>query len=254
MMQKTVLWCVAIWTAGAAMPAQAENNPISIGITADFFGKYVWRGQNLNDAAVFQPGVSASWAGLTGSVWGNLDLTDENDNRHEFTEYDFTLSYSAAVPGIDGVGFTVGAIQYVFPSVGNDTLEAFWGFSFDLPLAPSITVYHDVDEANGTYASFGLSHTIEKLFELSPDLPVGMTLSTAIGWGDDGFNEYYWGVDDSKFTDLTVKAAFPMTMWGWTVSPNVSYVHLISKTIRRADTYDTKSDYVFAGVNISKTF
>jgi len=38
----------------------------------------VWRGQNLVDDWVLQPGASVVYKNLTASVWENLDLTDEN--------------------------------------------------------------------------------------------------------------------------------------------------------------------------------
>jgi len=60
---------------GGAVFAEDEGE-IGFELTADFFNKYVWRGQNLVDDWVFQPGVSATYGGLTASFWGNLDLTD----------------------------------------------------------------------------------------------------------------------------------------------------------------------------------
>lgn len=236
--------------------AKAEDAAPSVGIdvSADFFGKYVWRGQNLNNSSVFQPGVGVTYGGLSGSVWGNMDMTNSNDNSGEFTEYDFTFDYSTAVPGVDGLGFSVGAIQYNFPSINNDTLELYWGFSMDVLLSPSVTVYHDVDEANGTYVSFGVGHTFEKVFELSPEMPVNLELGASVGWADSGFNEYYWGIDNSKMNDLTLSMALPFDVLGWTVSPSINYVTLLSDSVRATDAYAQKSDYVFAGVGLSRSF
>ncbi len=230
------------------------ESPIGIDVSADFYGKYVWRGQNLNDASVFQPAVGMTYGNLSGSVWGNLDMTGENDNSGEFTEYDFSLDYSAAVPGVEKLGFSIGAIQYNFPSIHNDTLEVYGGLNLDVLLSPSVTVYQDVDEANGTYVAFGVGHTFEKIVELSPEMPVNMELGASVGWGDSGYNEYYWGIDDSKMNDLTLSMALPFDMLGWTVSPSINYVTLLSDSVRQTDRYDTKSDYVFAGVGVSRSF
>ena len=65
----------------------AEDKP-KFALTADYFTKYIWRGQNLNDKSVFQPSVSVGLNGFTASVWGNLDLTGKNHNCSEFTEVD----------------------------------------------------------------------------------------------------------------------------------------------------------------------
>ena len=153
----------------------AEN--IEFGVTADYFGKYIWRGQNLSDDPVFQPGISASYGGFTGSVWGNIDTTSINAESGEFTEYDYSLDYSGDIA--DGVGFSVGVINYYFPSA-EDTTEIYWGFGLDVPLSPSVTVYHDVDEIKGTYVSFGLSHSVEKIGEIADGIPVGLDIGARI--------------------------------------------------------------------------
>jgi len=228
---------------------------VGIDVSADFFGKYVWRGQNLNDASVFQPGIGITYGGLTGSIWGSLDMTGENDNRYEFTEYDFSIEYSASLPGAEGVGFSVGAINYRFPSLTpTSTTEVYCGFNFELPLSPSVTVYRDVDQADGTYVSFGVGHSFEKAFQLSTDIPVGMEIGASVGWGDSKYNNFYWGVDNSKMNDLILSLSFPLKVNGWTISPSVNYVTLLSNDIRSTDVYDKKSDYVFAGVMLSRSF
>lgn len=232
------------------------DNTVGVDVSADFFGKYVWRGQNLNDAPVFQPGVGITYGGLTGSIWGSLDMTAENDNRYDFTEYDFAIDYSGSLPGVEGVGFSVGAIYYRFPSVTpSGTTEVYWGFSFDdLPLSPSVTVYHDIDEADGTYVSVGVGHSFERIFSLSPQMPVGMEIGASVGWADSNYNEYYWGLDKSKMNDLTVSVAFPFEVSGWSVAPSINYVTLLSDSLRETDAYDSKSDYVFAGISLSRSF
>jgi len=256
-LRKATAWVFSaamVFICGGLAVAEEAEKTLGIDVSADFFGKYVWRGQNLNNSSVFQPSVGVTYGGLTGSVWGNLDMTDSNDNKGEFTEYDFTLDYSAAVPGVEKLGFSIGAIQYNFPSVNNDTLEIYAGLSADVLLSPSLTVYQDVDEANGTYVAFGVGHTFEKIVELSPTMPVALELGASVGWGDSGFNEYYWGVDNSKMNDLTLSMALPTEMFGWTVSPSVNYVTLLSDRIRSTDAYAQKSDYVFAGLSVSKSF
>ena len=60
--------------------AAAEDSAIGVDVSADFYGKYIWRGQNLSDDPVFQPGVSITWGKLTAGFWGNMDLTNINGN------------------------------------------------------------------------------------------------------------------------------------------------------------------------------
>ncbi|GAG32135.1 unnamed protein product, partial [marine sediment metagenome] len=114
------------------------ESKVDFEITADFFSKYIWRGQNIADDPVFQSGFSASYRGLTAAIWGNLELTSINGNSGDFSELDYCLDYSGKVPGIKGVGYSIGAGYYTFPGTAiKDTTEVYAGLSFDLPLSPS---------------------------------------------------------------------------------------------------------------------
>ncbi len=233
----------------------ADEKAIGFEITADYFGKYIWRGQNISDDPVYQPGVSMTMGGLTAALWGNLETTKINNNSGEFTEYDWALDYSGDVPGVEGVGYSVGVINYYFPSL-EDTTEVYWGFAFDLPLSPSVTVYHDVDDIKGTYASFGLGHSIERIAEINSDTPIGMEIGASLGWGSASYNNGYWdsSVKSSRLNDLALSVSFPVDVGGWTVAPNLNYVTLVNNKIRQTDTFDKASDYFFAGISVSMSF
>lgn len=237
---------------GTIASAQDE---IAIDLTADYFGKYIWRGQNLVDDPVFQPGLSIGAGNVTVGIWGNLELTDFSDHRHEFTELDYSLDYSADFPGLEGVGYSVGLIYYDFPNTDvKDTTEAYGGLSFDLPLSPSVTFYHDLEEAEGTYVTCGIGYSIEQIGELGPDVPVAMEAGASLGWGSGSYNDYYWGTDQSKLNDIVFSASFPFDVGGWTITPSVNYVTLVSDDIRDTDAYGTDSDFFFAGIGASKRF
>lgn len=225
-------------------------------LTSDFYSKYVWRGQLLNDDPVFQPGITVGYKGFTFGAWGNADLTDYTGNSGEFTEWDYTLSYGGKFSPDSKLNYSVGVIHYQFPSSELDTTEVFWGLSYETFLNPSITVYHDIDEAGGgIYANFGISHTIEKALKLSESVSADLVLGASVGWGNDEYNEWYWGVDSARFNDLTLKASLPIALSnGWSVTPSFSYVMLIDGNIRDTDAYATNSDYFIAGVSIGKSF
>ncbi len=111
-------------------------------VTADFFSKYILRGQNLDDDPVFQSGISASYKGLTAAIWGNLETTNINGNSGDFSELDYSLDYSGVLPGMERIGYSVGVIYYDFPgTTTKDTTELYWGLNFDLPLSPSIMYF-----------------------------------------------------------------------------------------------------------------
>jgi len=227
---------------------KAEED-ISIGSSADFFSKYVWRGQNLVDDGVLQPGAYVSYKDITASFWGNLDLTDENGHEGEFSEIDLTLDYSGQVPSADFLSYSLGFINYNFPVNGgfDDTWEIYWGFGFDVPASPSVTVYHDVDEAAGAYVSFGIGHSIENL----TDLNLGVDLSASIGWGSSGYNKTYWGPDKSELNDLVLSAAFPFEAVGFAITPSVNYITLAGDDIRAPNTYG-QNDMWIVGIGFAK--
>jgi len=228
---------------------------IEFEMTADFYSKYIWRGQNINDDYAFQTGLSATYKHLTASVWGNLDLTEINNNRGEFTEWDYSLDYSDSI-GKDGkIGYSVGIINYHFPGVVGDTTEFYWGLSLDVPLSPSLTVYHDIDNVEGTYACLGLSHAIENITKSGKNFTVDLELGASLGWGNSSYNRAYWSVDESKLNDLAFSLALPVELGGgWTVTPSFNYVTLVNDDIRDSDAFGTDSDFFFTGISISKSF
>jgi len=231
------------------------SDGVDLEVTTDFFSKYVWRGQNLDDDPVFQPGVAISHKGLTASVWGNLELTNINGNSGDFSELDYSLDYSAAVPGLKGLGYSVGVLYYDFPGTAlKDTTEVYLGLNWHLPLSPSVTVYHDVDEADGCYVSLAFSHSIEKIAEVSPGVPVGLEMGASLGWANGTYNRYCWGTDQTEFNDLAFSLSFPFEAAGWTVTPSLNYVTLLSDDIRATDACGTASDFFYAGVGLAKKF
>lgn len=257
-MKKSVL---GVWVVIAALfvssPSWAMDG-VDFEVTADFYSKYVWRGQLINDDFAFQPGISMTFDKFTAGIWGSLDMTDYNGESGEFIEYDYYLDYTTTLT--EGIDLSLGVIHYYFPGA-DDTTELYWGLAFDLPLSPSVTVYHDVDEVDGTYVSFGIGHSIEKIAELSPDTPVAMEIGASLGWGSKSYNKGYWsgtdttpGVDSSGLNDLAVSVAFPFDLGSWTVSPSVNYVTLVDSDVKKADNFDTASDYFFTGISLSTSF
>ena len=89
---------ISVLRAGSSF----ADEEISFDLTVDHFGKYIWRGQNLDDDIVLQPGISANYNGLTVGIWGSMELTKINNCRNEITEFDFSLDYSGVMPGLSG--------------------------------------------------------------------------------------------------------------------------------------------------------
>lgn len=236
--------------------AMAEEK-IKFGFSTDYYGKYIWRGQNVDDKSVFQPAVSVSDYGFTGSIWGNMDMTNKSltapDNAGEFSEFDFTLDYSGTMPGADWLGFSVGTIYYRFPNTAFEpTTEIYGGLSLPtVPLTPYFKWYRDVDEIDGSYFQFGIGHTIEKIVEINEKCYCGLQLGASYGWGSSAYNKGYFGVDGSGSNDLTLTAGLPLCIASWTVKPSVNYSTMLNDSIRGAT---GKSDNIWFGVGLSTSF
>ena len=248
----TVLCLLIVLGINAKTFAQDK---VEFNLSADYYGKYVWRGQDIDDDPAFQPGLTASYKGFTAGIWGSLDTTDYNGHEGDFTEVDYSLDYSGSIPGLEIVGFSVGAIYYDFPNTEYEgTTEVYGGLSLDVPLSPSVTFYRDVDEADGLYVSASIEHDIEKIFELGPDTPVGLNLGASVGWANSLYNKFYWGVDKNKANDLALSLSLPFEISGISITPSVHYVTLLSSDIRDTHAYSDDNSLVFFGIGLAKSF
>lgn len=250
-LKKTAAWAV-LWSLTAAGIAPAKESGPGIDVSADYYGKYIWRGQNLSDDPVFQPAVTLYYDRWSGGVWANMDTTGINDNSGEFTEYDYWIGYTTDLA--EGLCLSLGGIYYDFPS-GEATQEIYAGLGLDLPLSPAVTLYYDVDEIHGTYVRFSLGHTIEKFRTFGENCRCDLSFGVSLGYAGSAYNRDYWGVDEDALNDLTFSVSMPTCFTGeWTLTPSVNYVMLVSDDICESDVYDTASDYFFAGIGLSKSF
>lgn len=90
--------------AAVAIPlaAGAQDNKFDASVGADVVSGYVWRGQNLGNAAI-QPSASVSYGGISLGAWGSYGIADADDTK----ELDLTLSYTTG-------GLTLGVTDYWF--------------------------------------------------------------------------------------------------------------------------------------------
>lgn len=253
MMVVVGLMCVL----AGAVAASAESD-VSAGVDAPFVSAYVWRGQVLSKDAVFQPGLTASTAGFSVNAWSSMNL-DGTDTDGEFTEMDWTVSYDTSFDMVD-VG--VGVIQYTFPNTtvvddegngsaakGTVELYATVGLS-EVPLAPTLTVYGDVDEIDGVYGVLAVGHS----FAIS-DM-VGVDLSASLALADSGYNEGYFGLDETALNDCLLGLAVPIAATDQlSITPSVSYMFLPDSDLRDAaeESYGEKDSF-YGGITLSYAF
>lgn len=258
--------------------ANAQNDMVMVGqapvmeqttteVTAEaaLMTAYVWRGQVLNNDMVFQPQITVSHANFSVNVWGNYDLgKNVAGNQSEFSEMDISLAYTIPLE-INDFAFDVGVINYNFP--GNEgtsipsTTEIFASahlLTFSDYVLPSVTMFGDIDEADGTYILFD----IVAPYQVSEYLSVEAGASA--GWGNTSYNDYYWGGvptvgggdQDEGFNDynLYANASYEL-MENVTASANVTFTFLEGGSIRNAaDVIYENDQKLWAGVNIAYDF
>jgi hypothetical protein len=231
-----VAGCMAVGTVRAA---EAETAVPVVSVDADLplYSAYVWRGQVLNDEPVFQPALNLTKGGFGFNAWGNCNLTDTDMGKPDFSEIDLTLSYGRKV---EQVGYGFGLIEYLFPhqtlSEGDriiaypGTREVYIRLSLpDLAVVPTISVYRDIDEAKGTYASAGLSYSREFGKKLT------FELTASLGIADKDYNAFYFGVDKTLLNDLTIGAALTCKLRdNLSITPGLSYARFPDADIRES--------------------
>jgi len=229
-------------------------------VEAALVSSYVWRGQVYNNDFVVQPQVTLSQYGVSLNVWGNYDLgKNMNGVSSDFSEIDFSVAYSLPLD-INEVAFDIGMIGYHYPANGTgntgapSTTELFATatvLSWRDYVIPSVTMFGDIDEADGVYFLFD----IVAPYEISDYLAVEAGVSA--GWGNTSYNDYYFGGNqDAGFNDYNFygNASYEI-MEGLTASLNLTYTFLEGGSLRDAADAIYEADQKFwGGVNIAYDF
>jgi hypothetical protein len=248
---------LATLTAGFVRAAEPDEEAgqdapeLSFALDLTYNGKYVWRGINTVDGAVFQPSATVAYGGLSFNVWGNMDLDDVNGQSGDFTEYDLTLDYSWTW---DPVDLSVGTIYYTFPHSGDapSTIEVYAGASLDVPLSPGITVYNDIHMADGAYISLSAGHALEDIWTPVEGVSVSAALDASVAYGTSNYNAFYYGEDSNAWTDALVSLSFPVSLGEhFSITPALNYSSLLDSDIRSNLSDDTN---LWGGITLSCTF
>ena len=254
-MKKLVLLLVMAAMSMSFAVAEDVNSGVDLSINGitpgfnvsmDYVGKYIWRGQNLQDDGGFQATIEMTLDKLTLGMWANMDLSDFNGNNDEFTEFDYYVDYSDAIT--ETVGYSVGIVNYYLPS-NDDATEIYAGINLDSFMSPSVTLYNTADAA-GTYVQFAVGHSEENI----GGSDFGMEFGASLGYASNSYNKEYWTSEGADYNDLAVSLAFPLPVGEWTLTPNVNYVTLVSSDTQNSDNFDTASDYLYFGLGLSTSF
>lgn len=183
-----VIWTVAAFaraaTAAETTPAgePASDEPSwSLEGGFDYSDHYLFRGVDLlAEGPVLSPHVKLATGSWSLYYYGYLgEIPETSDGYHEA---DFGADYTFA---FGKLALSVGASTYQYDgSVERqmaffDTYELYAIAALDVPLAPTLSFYRDVDAVDGGYAALGVSHA----FEMAHGLALGLSASLGFDFG-----------------------------------------------------------------------
>ncbi len=201
--------------------ALAQNeNEVSTSLKADVVSSYIWRGLQLAHASV-QPEMSVGWNGLSLSAWGNVGLTNHEDDVREI---DLTLSYETG-------GFSVGVCDYwtdeyderYFYYRKENTGHAFEGFlGYDFgPVAvawQTIFAGQDYQEEDGkrAYSSYLQVSAPFRWVACDWEATAGLVPWASDYYGTTGFSVSYVSLRATK--DISIADKFTLPLFGQLVA------------------------------------
>ncbi len=260
----------------AAAPAPEEDK-VTGEAAVSVLSAYIWRGQEMTrHSVVIQPSVTASYKGFTANIWGNVDTNPYSsgieNHATNFTETDVTLSYihKFGIVSVGG-GYIYYGLHGSAPGGGDlpDSQEIFATVSLDTLLAPTLTVYKEIDHYKQWYATLGASHT----FALHERIGLKLAGSVSYLKSEDAtdypeFDGNAMAIPGKKFNnfhDGIVSVSLPVNVIKTlTVSPTLSYVYPLSRDARNEMRgrslkgallpSDKDSSFLYGGIAMSFTF
>jgi len=276
MKKAMVFSMVAVLAVGSAiaqdevvMVDQMGGSSVSeVLVTAEaaLVSSHVWRGQVLNNDFVVQPQVTLSQYGVSLNIWGNYDLGKNWIGvSSDFSEFDISLAYTLPL-NVSDMAIDVGIIGYHYPANGGtfstpgpngglnkeSTTELFaraTGLSFKEYIIPSVTLFGDIDAANGVYILFDVvaPYQVSDYFWIEGGI--------SAGWGNTSYNDYYWaGPHDAGWNDYNFygTASYEI-MENLTASLNLTYTLVEGGSIGDSDTYEADQKF-WGGLNMAYDF
>ncbi|MCX5850268.1 MAG: hypothetical protein NTW65_12590 [Deltaproteobacteria bacterium] len=254
----------------------AEEERVTGEVAASFLSAYIWRGQELTrQSAVIQPSLTVGYKGFTINFWENMDTkpysTGDEKYSSNFTETDLTFFYSHKF-GILQVG--AGYIYYALaaPYAGTadplDSQELFITLGLDTILAPTLTVYKEIDHYHQWYVLLGVSHT----FTLHEKIGLKLAATASYLKSEDATTYAKYDSNSAatadkfnNFHDATVSVSLPVSVTKYlTITPVIIYVFPLSDDARyemrgrglkiAANPSDRDSAFLYGGFSASFTF
>jgi len=205
------------------------SGQISFSPSVDLMSNFTWRGFQLADAAVLQPGadIGIAGTGISFNIWGSWAVTGR-DTYSSADEVDFTAVYSRSI----GTGsIAAGFIHYQFLNrdTDNNTQEIFLSFTPGIELLnPAITAYYDLNLAEDFYIEFGAETHAGPVH-----------LESALGYNNGQY------IKESSLSHLMLRASYPFEFGLISITPSAQFEYILY------DDAEEDTRFLF-GISISK--
>src|SRR5262249_55719836 len=199
-----VLAPVVCRAQGEASGSQNKKSEFTYGAELDINTRYVWRGLALTHGPVIQPSVWVSKSGFTLTLWGNLSLSDEAEQKR-LSEIIPIITYSREWKKLTiEPSVTFYFTRPLSPAVDPPTGEASIRFSY--PVGPvGLFTDQNIDFISYRGAYFG-DAGISYERELSRKASLAGAITT--GWGSSKFNNVYIGEPKKSFNFAGAELSF----------------------------------------------
>ena len=140
----------------AEQPESRPESPFAASGSFTFASRYLFQGNDYSEGKpVFNPQADVSAGPLSARLWVNHDL-----NQGVSNEFDLSLLHEWA---IGKSSLTTGYTYLWYPHREGwaPSQELYLEFSREGVLNPALSVHYDFDAGEGTYSTFGLSHSVE---------------------------------------------------------------------------------------------
>jgi len=251
-----VVGLVVVLTAVCVSPAAAEDDGPELTVVTEMslVSKYIWNGIKLSDDCL-QPCITVCYGDFALLVLGTIELTNVNhypghsDTMGDMTEIDTMALYSFSP--IDDVTCGIGLIRYDFPNTDfKSTTDFYASVAVDCLLSPSVTLYRDMDEMQGSfYVEFGLAQTVWEFAgeECSGSVDLGGVLI----YGNREMRQINYGYHDAGLICYELSLCVPLDVRGFTVTPSMNFTRIIEGQIVDNLGDDT---HFWGGLTVSYTF
>lgn len=225
-------------------PSNAQQG-LSVSTTLESYSAYIWRGEQLGDKVVLQPGIALGFgrSGITVGAWGSFSV-QERETKKFADEIDLYADYSTILSEESGVGISLGFSEYIFPNIESETdnssREVYIGISLDNALSPALTFYYDFNLRDGWYLAFSAGVDVPLGSENGPVLSLGGSVAMS------KYENYkVENAAKTSFHDATATASIGFGVGSVSIEPTVGFSYRDTKV----PPSNSRSDF-WGGVSI----